>query len=522
MTRSPLEAGSPPEVGDTSPDLGSPEIYTYLLDADRIYHGVAEVYKASWREWCKRLVVQFRLPVKIAFLNRRQFLAWIDESKELEKKISDLQGTLQNQGFVPYWRGGPDDALLLFCDSLDLRSFIPMKILASKYENAFTRDLERCSKGLASRADSYFLSLTNRILRCQHENAAFKYMMNMDRRGHSDIERVLFEISRYDCAFEDLACIRARLIRRLKPKLAEMLEPHLNYSKQEISFSNDEKFRSVLLSMGRMIASRFPPSNPDAIGHSPLRDLTGDLQKQGFYALSLIGALIKDTFARYTVRVGASTVKWDLKLTTNLHLSFQKDVFRLSYGETKGPRFFWEKRLWRILNTASHEDAVEYYLAATTTAKRPLDAKWCLPVPETAADWNRCLTPNESFGTEIGNLIDRLEFRTFFQNRITLSNSDGAVRVFSCGGDQFYGVLTGCQDEQGNSLVFSFTSGYLMSGAVENDEEFKVGDIKTLMWLQRYPCFDFMATNGFHSIKVVDGEFRFDTQHDRASDLLSP
>lgn len=346
--------------------------------------------------------------------------------------------------------------------------------------------------------------------------------MNMDRRGHSDVERVLFEISRYDCAFEDLAFIRARLISRLKPKLAEMVESYVDASKKEIHFTNDESYRSVLSGMGRVIASRFPKSRTEGADHSPLRDLTGDLSKPGFYALSLIAALIKETFMKYTVRVGASTVKWDLRLTTHLRLSFQKDVFRLSYGGQGGPQFFWERKLWRVLLPVNHEQAVDYYTAPTINAKRLLDSKWCLPVLETSADWNRSWIPNESLGAEIGFLIDRLEFQTYFQKRIILLQSDGAVRVFKREGDLFYGVLTGSQDKQGNVLVFSFTLSYMTCGASVDDEEFRLCDIKTLKWHQRFPCFDFMVTNGFRSIEVVDREYRFDTHNDRASSLLAP
>lgn len=190
----------------------------------------------------------------------------------------------------------------------DPNYFIPLVHLSTKYWNEFCLATEdrRKSFGILK------MCLTRRLLHLQNVNAALTYFHKANSEETENIEKCLFEVSRFDFGFSELAFIRQQKLQEMRKIVAK----ELPIQNGVLGFVNESMFVHFISSVGQKIMSVLPKPHKDGLSTNLLREFVGQPGEPRMYRLAILAKILQEEiFSKLKFHIGKQVRSFSVSLT---------------------------------------------------------------------------------------------------------------------------------------------------------------------------------------------------------------
>lgn len=396
----------------------------------------------------------------------------------------------------------------------DERYFIPLVHLSSAEWDKFCRATE----GKREVYDMFRMCLTRKLLYLQGVNIALCFFMKAESSHATDIEKCLFELSRFDFAFCELAIIRKRKLSDTRRAVLEELPIQTGI----LGFVSENMFVSFVIAIARKIISHFPTPQTHEPSLNILREYVGQTGEPRIYRLAMLAKVMQEEiFSKLSFRVNNQDQSFEANITGS-ELLIGKFRFRLktdlsgiaSVTESDMParsRVNYESAIYHCRNMGhatrsiprqnsypcNSEDEMIWELfrdLVLQILRKPERSKKSLVDMKS---W-----PLEPVATELLWESPALLMRS---PKFSVNPSQGRIVILKTGD---MGVISRLQYSTRCPFVYLYDDTRLRN-IDENYSRMRIDSPATIQWLMKCRGFNCMGLYDLPGLEYVDGEFRF-------------
>lgn len=391
--------------------------------------------------------------------------------------------------------------------------YFPLFYLSNDYWDKFCRAVEERQPH-----DMYMMCLTKYLTHMQHVHHAYKYLKESRRvkMDSGDIVKFMYELSRLDFGFGDLAMMRLRVFAEVEKHQLDGILVHSN----TINFASEKAFNEFILSVSNSLLSLLPKCQKRNGGRNILREFTHPSGRTKIFRFALLlDYLNLYVFQKYSIKIDSRLQsKWNCEIGEKCFV-VGMSCFTISSDQSKAHC---------CENNAQHKPL---------TFQRVLQI--CRMLPDTKFAVDETIDPPQSESREywshrfdlaldflshyVGNVLRSLaQVENFWEanfNRIQASNSVSSSKEF---GQPRRGVV----HYNGTSLCiylgrkFGDTEDKVychydrqMAGAIGCSSSMSVNSPATVRWLMKMTGFNYMGISGAPYIYYEQGEYMFTNDH---------
>lgn len=261
--------------------------------------GTADYYKTVWNSL-------FRTRAEAYSPNYAESLMYKDDWESLYAAIVKLKQELQSlyvevkrERHRSRRRRAVFEKIDTKLRKLNCMHFVPLLFLTDYYTAKFNQAVENKQPH-----DIFMMCFTRRLL---NGHSMFKASKLNSVNASLDYEHILFELSRYDSEFEQVAISRLELHTQIRREMRFETED------RTLRFTSHDKFYKLVLSTSRRILAQIPPSWLHRV--NDLFGLEHDESEVAPYHALIVKMLNEELFRKFSIKICDRTFQFDSRFS---------------------------------------------------------------------------------------------------------------------------------------------------------------------------------------------------------------
>lgn len=174
---------------------------------------------------------------------------------------------------------------------------------------------DKFCKATEEKRESYNIfrvCLSKKLLYQQNFNFAMEFFLRSKKFYHRDLEKCLFEMSRFDFNFEELAQIR-------QDKLATMrrlIRENVGQKDAVVECQSVEEFHDLMFKLAHYVLQDISETDHTYVSTNVLREYSGQQRRPKLYRLAILAKLIEEFFTNTVVNFQGTRYRHEIRMST--------------------------------------------------------------------------------------------------------------------------------------------------------------------------------------------------------------